>query len=105
MKTTIELRENGSQPTTPLKTLSDPKKDDTLSTSETYEQYISLMCQFEPQCVSAYLKAKTSRYDIQRTLRICQKYELTDAQAFLFEEEGNLDAAFDLLINGKFFNH
>jgi hypothetical protein len=97
LKNVLELRESGSQPNSPLKTSSRWKDEDVLSSHATYETFIELMCQFEPRRVAAYLKSKTSHFHNQKVLKICQNFGLVDAQAFILEEEGQVDEAFNLM--------
>ena len=86
-----------SQPNSPVKTSTRWKDEDILSSHQTYETFIELMCQFESRRVSAYLKSKTSHYHNQKVLKICQRYNLVEAQAFVLEEEGLVDEAFNLM--------
>lgn len=97
LKYVLDLREGGSQPNSPIKTSSRWKDEDILSSNETYETFIELMAEFEPRRVAAYLKSKASRYRNQKVLKICQKFQLVDAQAFVLEEEGQVDEAFELM--------
>jgi len=97
LKHVLELRESGSQPNSPVKTSSRWKDEDVLSSQETYETFIELMCEFEPRRVAAYLKSKTSHFRNQKVLKVCQKFKLVDAQAFVLEEEDRVDEAFQLM--------
>lgn len=97
LKFVLDLREGGSQPNSPIKSSSRWKDEDVLSLNETYETYVELMAEFEPRRVAAYLKSKVSRYRNQKVLKICQKFQLVEAQAFILEEEGQVDEAFDLM--------
>ena len=97
LKNVLELRESGSQPNSPVKTSSRWKDEDVLSSHETYETFIELMCEFEPRRVAAYLKSKTSHFRNPKVLKVCQKFKLVDAQAFVLEEEGRVDEAFQLM--------
>ena len=100
LKSVLDLRESGSQPNSPVKTSSRWKDEDVLSSHATYETFIELMCQFEPKRVAAYLKSKTSHFHNQKVLKICQNFGLVDAQAFILEEEGQVDEAFNLMKQG-----
>ena len=97
LKHVLELRESGSQPNSPLKSSPRWKEEDVLSSSETYETFIELMAEFEPRLVAAYLKSKTSRFRNQKVLKTCRKFKLVDAEAFVLEEEGHIEEAFQLM--------
>ena len=91
----LEYKESGSQPSTPARKA--VKAEDVLSLPETYEEFIRLMCEFDPRSVASYVKGKVSLYRPKNVLKICQEYGLTDAQAFLLEQEGRIAEAFKLI--------
>ncbi|KAJ7567914.1 hypothetical protein O6H91_01G011900 [Diphasiastrum complanatum] len=67
-------------------------------TDETAELYIQLMCQFEPRSVLKFLQSYEN-YRLERCLKLCQDYGITDAAIFLFERVGDIGSALDLLLS------
>lgn len=94
LKNFLELKENGSQPSTPVHR---QVGQDPLTSAETYESFIDLMCQLEPKSVSSYLRSKSSFYRSENVLKIVEKHDIKDAQAYLLEQEGKLQEAFKLM--------
>ena len=64
---------------------------------QVHEQYIELMCQYDPTLVYSYLRSNEN-YRLEETLAICRKHLLTDAVAFLLERTGDVQGAFNLLL-------
>ena len=95
LKHILDYKESGSQPSSPVKSISGGH--DTLSKPETYEEYIQLMCDFEPRLVSSYLKSRFGSYRLEPVLRICRAAGLSDAQAYLLEQDGRIEEAFQLI--------
>ena len=89
----LEHKEGGSQPSTPVHR----QVDDPLTTPETYEGFIELMCQLEPKGVASYLKSKGHLFRPEVVLRIVSRYGIKDATAYLLEQDGKLVEAFDLM--------
>ena len=95
LKHLLEMKESGSNPSTPLH--SSKQVEDPLTSQESYECLIDLMCQLEPKTVASYLRSKSNHYRSDVVLRLVTKYEIKDAQAFLLEQDGKLMEAFDLM--------
>ena len=66
LKHLLELKESGSQPTTPLH----GSRQDPLTSHDTYESLIDLMCQLEPKTVASYLRTKSSHYRPHKVLEL-----------------------------------
>jgi len=60
-----------------------------------YENYINLLCQYNPENVEAFLK-NNDLYKLETTLEIVKKYELHNACVYLYEKKGDYHAAFQL---------
>ncbi|XP_013387109.1 vacuolar protein sorting-associated protein 8 homolog isoform X2 [Lingula anatina] len=60
-----------------------------------HEQYIELMCQYQPTAVYSYIKAAEG-YRLEETLELCRKYKVSDATAFLLEKKGDVQGAFNI---------
>ncbi len=93
MKALLEFKESGSTPTSPVHKL----REDPLTSKETYERYIDLMARFEPKTLSSYLRSHSHTYRSEAALKICVKHGIKDGQAYLLEQQGRLDEAFDLM--------
>ena len=101
----LDYKESGSQPNTPTHTTgkstsaSLSQATNKLQSAELYERYLELMCRFDPKAVASYLRSKGSgapyRSDI--VLALCRKHNLTDAEAYLLEQEGRIVEAFDVI--------
>ena len=70
LKYLLELKEGGSQTSTPTR----GNIEDPLTTSETYETYVDLMCQLDSKSVSAFLRSKSSSFRPDVALRIVTKH-------------------------------
>ena len=66
---------------------------------EIHERFIELMCRYDPEDVYLYLRG-TDNYRLEQTLAIVQRLKVLDATAFLLEKTGDIQAAFQLLLNG-----
>ncbi|WOK95317.1 hypothetical protein Cni_G04024 [Canna indica] len=68
-------------------------------TDELTELYLTLLCQFERNFVLKFLETFDS-YRLEKCLRICQEYGVTDAAAFLLERVGDVSSALILMLTG-----
>ena len=93
LKNCFELRDAGSQPTTPVHSAN---KEDVLTSEKTFELFIDLMCRFDETRVPSFLAGK-SNFDLKKVLKICEKHEIDDAVAYLLESDGQILKAFDVL--------
>eukprot|EP00095_Tigriopus_kingsejongensis_P008534 maker-scaffold81_size397536-snap-gene-2.19 protein:Tk08534 transcript:maker-scaffold81_size397536-snap-gene-2.19-mRNA-1 annotation:"hypothetical protein LOTGIDRAFT_215952" len=96
LKHSLEFKENGSQPASPVHKANQASFVDPLTTQAIHKDYVALMCEFEPKMVCSYLKSR-SNCDVASMLEVCQKYEIIDVLAFLLEKEGKIQEAFDIL--------
>ena len=62
-----------------------------------HEQFIELMCRYDPDDVFGYLKG-TDNYRLEQSLAIVRKLKVVDATAFLLEKTGDVQGAFKLLL-------
>ena len=101
----LDYKESGSQPNTPThdngRSAIEPLKEATLKlqSPELYERYLELMCNFDPKSVASYLRSKGSGspYRLQIVLNLCKKHHLSDAEAYLLEQDGRIVEAFDVI--------
>ena len=68
------------------------------------EEYIELMCQYEPEQVMDYLKFiddtyKTYFYSTKKISEICRRYNVIDASAWIMEKSGDINKALDCFLN------
>ena len=63
-----------------------------------HEQFIQLMCRYDPQNVYMYLR-ETDNYRLEQSLAIVRKMKIVDATAYLLERTGDIKAAFKLLLD------
>ncbi|KAL0030409.1 hypothetical protein WJX79_001821 [Trebouxia sp. C0005] len=63
------------------------------------EQFVGLLCQFEPAAVLPFLQSHDS-YRVEACLPSCQRYEVNDAHAYLLERLGDIAAAIKLYAEG-----
>ena len=63
-----------------------------------HEQFIHLMCRFDPKNVYMYLR-ETDNYRLEQSLAIVRKMKVVDATAYLLERTGDVKAAFRLLLD------
>ncbi|BBN19147.1 vacuolar protein sorting-associated protein 8 [Marchantia polymorpha subsp. ruderalis] len=66
-------------------------------TDEMAENFVELLCRFEPKSVLAFLESYEN-YRLEHCLRLCQDYGITDAAAFLLERVGDVASALSLVI-------
>ncbi|XP_065646918.1 vacuolar protein sorting-associated protein 8 homolog [Hydra vulgaris] len=69
--------------------------------SSIHVKFISLMCQYEPQCVYRYLQS-AENYDLQEVLTIVQQEKLVNAASYLLERLGDVHGAFKVLCDDLF---
>ena len=62
-----------------------------------HEQFIHLMCRFDPHNVYRYLR-ETDNYRLEQSLAIVRKMKIVDATAYLLERAGDVKDAFQLLL-------
>ena len=57
------------------------------------------MCCFDPKSVASYLRSKGSGipYTPIKALELCRKHNLTDAEAYVLEQDGKLVEAFNVI--------
>ncbi|KAI4319055.1 hypothetical protein MLD38_032703 [Melastoma candidum] len=67
-------------------------------TEDMVEQYLELLCQYEPNSVLKFLEAFDS-YQVEHCLQLCQRYGITDAAAFLLERVGDAGSALSLTLS------
>ncbi|KAI4341368.1 hypothetical protein MLD38_026099 [Melastoma candidum] len=67
-------------------------------TEDMIEQYLELLCQYEPNSVLKFLEAFDS-YRVEHCLQLCQRYGITDAAAFLLERVGDAGSALSLTLS------
>ncbi|XP_049808749.1 vacuolar protein sorting-associated protein 8 homolog [Schistocerca nitens] len=72
-------------------------KDDLTLEPQLVEQYIQLMCQYDPAKVYSFITSFDG-YRLDNTLKITRKYEQTDATAYLLEKTGDFQGALQLLL-------
>eukprot|EP00794_Sanderia_malayensis_P015740 gene15740-17326_t len=63
-----------------------------------HEQFIELMCRYDPGDVYLYLRG-TDNYRLEQSLAIVQRMKIVDANAFLLEKTGDVQGAFKLLLD------
>jgi hypothetical protein len=73
-------------------------KADSPPSPDVHEQYIELMCLYNPTAVFDYLRKSDTYYRLEQTLAICEKHRVNDAQAYLLEKTGAVKEAFDLIL-------
>ncbi|KAF5201636.1 Vacuolar protein sorting-associated protein 8-like protein [Thalictrum thalictroides] len=66
---------------------------------EVVELYLKLLCQYERSSVLKFLET-FENYRVERCLRLCQEYRVTDAAAFLLERVGDVGSALLLTLSG-----
>ncbi|XP_047318127.1 vacuolar protein sorting-associated protein 8 homolog [Impatiens glandulifera] len=68
-------------------------------TDELIERYLELLCQYESNSVLKFLQT-FENYRVEHCLRLCQKYGVIDAAAFLLERVGDAGSALLLTLSG-----
>lgn len=74
-----------------------PLEEQLLSRPEVVDLYIQLLCRFEPQSVLPFLQAH-EHYDVRAAIKHCRAYGVADAEAYLHERLGELEAALKLYL-------
>lgn len=59
------------------------------------ERFLDLMCQYQPENVAKFLR-NNENYRLENALGIVKPYELFDCLIYLYEKQGDFDAAFNL---------
>lgn len=59
------------------------------------ERFLDLMCQYQPENVAKFLR-NNENYRLENALRIVKTYELFDCLIYLYEKQGDFDAAFNM---------
>ena len=67
-------------------------------TPEMHKLYVKLLCQFEKESVLIYLKSN-DQYPIDECLRLCERYRVPEAQAYLLERTGDVHSALNHLMS------
>ena len=62
-----------------------------------HKLYVKLLCQFE-KSVLIYLKSN-DQYPIDECLRLCERYHVPEAQAYLLERTGDVHNALNQLLS------
>ena len=74
---------------------------DPLSSEETFERYLELMCTHEPERVAPALRSsRGGTFDAERMLAVVRRHGNVEAEAHLLEREGRTEEAFSLLRAG-----
>uniref|UniRef100_M4F8J8 RING-type domain-containing protein n=1 Tax=Brassica campestris TaxID=3711 RepID=M4F8J8_BRACM len=68
-------------------------------TDDMIELYLELLCKYEPKSVLRFLET-FDNYRVEHCLRLCQKYGIADAAAFLLERVGDAASALSLTLSG-----
>ncbi|KAL3136710.1 hypothetical protein ABBQ38_005943 [Trebouxia sp. C0009 RCD-2024] len=71
--------------------------DELLAEPAMCEQFVGLLCQFEPSAVLPFLQSHDS-YRVEACLPHCQRFGVNDAQAYLLERLGDIAAAIKLYV-------
>nr|XP_014353683.1 PREDICTED: vacuolar protein sorting-associated protein 8 homolog [Latimeria chalumnae] len=74
-----------------------PFHDASLLPKELHEEYIELLCQSQPDQVTAFLNL-SEYYRTEEAIQIVEKHEMKDALAYLMEKQGNIQGAFTVLL-------
>ena len=89
----FEFKDSGSEPATPIKN----HTGDPMASSEMFESYIEMMCNYDGDSVANFLRHTTVTFESDKILKICEKAGNLQGQIFLYEQSGKFDEAFDLL--------
>uniref|UniRef100_A0A8C2PQC2 VPS8 subunit of CORVET complex n=1 Tax=Cyprinus carpio TaxID=7962 RepID=A0A8C2PQC2_CYPCA len=65
-----------------------------------HELLVDLQCQFSPQQVTAFLKTSQD-YRLEEAIQITEKHKLHEATAYLLEKKGDVQGAFEVLLQGE----
>jgi vacuolar protein sorting-associated protein 8 len=66
-------------------------------TTEHHQMYLTLLARLHPEMVYEYLSTHDS-YRNEDSLRLCQRYDIADASAYLLERMGNVSSALQLIL-------
>lgn len=66
--------------------------------SDDCERFLDLMCQYQPENVAKFLR-NNENYRLENALGIVKSYELFDCLIYLYEKQGDFDAAFNLSLD------
>ena len=66
-------------------------------TNQHHEIYLALMAKLHPELVYEYLSSHDN-YRPEDCLKLCQKYDIADASAYLLERLGNISSALQLIL-------
>jgi len=66
-------------------------------TIEHHHKYLELMAKLHPEMVYDYLSTHDN-YRTEECLRLCEKYDIADASAYLLERMGNVSSALQLIL-------
>jgi vacuolar protein sorting-associated protein 8 len=66
-------------------------------TNQHHEKYLALMAKQHPELVYEYLSTHDN-YRPEDCLKLCQKYDIADASAYLLERLGNVSSALQLIL-------
>ena len=66
-------------------------------TTENHNRYLELMAKRHPETVYDFLSTNEN-YQLDVALKICQKYRIADASAYLLERKGNVSSALQLVL-------
>ncbi|XP_067297599.1 vacuolar protein sorting-associated protein 8 homolog [Pseudorasbora parva] len=87
-----------------LKCLLDPSSREGLNPqtvlrlgSDLHELLVDLLCQFSPHQVIAFLKT-SQNYRLEEAIQITEKHKLHEATAYLLERKGDVQGAFEVLL-------
>lgn len=64
-------------------------------TSNDCELYLDLLCRYDAKSVDGFLRTNEN-YRLETAIEILKKYELNDSLIYLYERQGDIDAAFNL---------
>lgn len=62
------------------------------------ERYLDLMCQHQPENVAKFLR-NNDNYRLENAVGIVKTYELFDCLIYLYEKQGDFDAAFNMSLD------
>ncbi|GAA6093634.1 vacuolar protein sorting-associated protein 8 homolog isoform X4 [Tachysurus ichikawai] len=69
---------------------------------ELHELLVDLMCRFSPRQVTPFLETSQS-YRLEETIEITKKHKLHEATAYLLEKKGDVQGAFQVLLQALWF--
>lgn len=69
-----------------------------LETSD-YNKFLSLQCQYNPECVLEFLQNSNHSYDVAHAMSVVEEKNLTTSMIFLYEKNGDHQKAFTLAMD------